>query len=448
MTKREQPNPEPHAAANPYATQMVAASQPAASIVVQDEAGQPLRNIPLSSPLLSVGRLPTSGLLLDAPMISRSHLQIGWDGHDVQVTDLGSTSGTLLDGVRLVAQVATAWKPGQLVQLGPYRLLLQVGQPLAAAVGHATVMEAPPAVEPVAASAPTRALQAPPPDALSAPPPRVVEAPAATRMLDPQEVPSSLRVVTGAGLSITPGQRAVVSVLVINHHQAAVGERFVMALEGVPAEWVQLPAPLAIGLGEQAMATLMVMVPIETTSTARVYPVTIRLNVQSSGILIDHVVMEWSVQPFADGSIALDPKRIVGRERAVYQIALTNTGNAPTRFTLSADEDEANMVCVLDTNQVLVEPGQTLHLPLKVQSSKRLVGSERRYSFIVKATTPGMRTLTAAGVFAQQALFSIWVFAVGVVVVVALSLLVAQYTGVLSSLQPTPTPVVPYTTTP
>jgi hypothetical protein len=240
----------------------------------------------------------------------------------------------------------------------------------------------------------------------------------------------------------------VVSVLVINHHQAAVGERFVMALEGVPAEWVQLPAPLAIGLGEQAMATLMVMVPIETTSTARVYPVTIRLNVQSSGILIDHVVMEWSVQPFADGSIALDPKRIVGRERAVYQIALTNTGNAPTRFTLSADEDEANMVCVLDTNQVLVEPGQTLHLPLKVQSSKRLVGSERRYSFIVKATTPGMRTLTAAGVFAQQALFSIWVFAVGVVVVVALSLLVAQYTGVLSSLQPTPTPVVPYTTTP
>jgi hypothetical protein len=106
------------------------------------------------------------------------------------------------------------------------------------------------------------------------------------------------------------------------------------------------------------------------------------------------------------------------------------------------------MVCVLDTNQVLVEPGQTLQLPLKVQASRRLVGSERRYSFIVKAITPGLRPLTAAGVFAQQALFSIWVFLVGVVVVVSLSLLVAQYTGVLSRLQPTPTPVAPYTTTP
>jgi hypothetical protein len=275
-----------------------------------------------------------------------------------------------------------------------------------------------------------------------------MEAPAVTRMLDAQEVPVSLRVVTGASLSITPGQRAVVSVLAINHNQAAVGERFVVALEGVPAEWVQLPAPLAIGLGEQAMASLMVMVPIETTSTARVYPVTIRLNAQSSGTLIDHVVMEWSVQPFADGSIALDPKRIIGRERAVFQIALGNTGNAPTRFTISADEDEANMVCVLDTNQVLIEPGQTLHLPLKVQASRRLVGSERRYSFIVKATTPGLRPLTAAGVFAQQALFSIWVFVVGVVVVVSLGLLVAQYSGVLSSLQPTATPVAPYTTTP
>ena len=464
-TKREQPNqerPEPNTAANPYATQMVSAAPPTASVVLQDEAGQPLRIVPLHA-LLSVGRLPISGLVLDAPMISRSHLQIEWNGSDAHVTDLGSTSGTFVNGVQLPANVATPWKQGQVIQIGPYRLQLHIGAQLAALGTHATTAAALDAAPPPVAQAPapTRALQAPMPDVsaapapmnipsglpplvpdvLAAPPPRAMESPAVTRMLDNSALPSSLRVVTGLSLNVTPGQRAVVSVLAINH--AASAERFVVALEGVPAEWVQLPAALAIGAGEQAMASIMVMVPIETTSTARVYPVTIHLNAQSTGVLIDHVVMEWAVLPFTDGRIALDPKRIVGRERAVYRVALTNTGNAPARFMLSADDEEAALECALDTNQVLVEPGETLQLPLKVHAGSRLVGSERRYSFTIKATAPGLRPLTAAGVFAQQAVFSLWMLVIALVILVAIGLLVAQSMGVFSGVEPTITPLIP-----
>lgn len=454
MTKREQPNPEPKAAANPYATQMVSAAPPSAALLLQDEAGQPLRIVPLNSPTLSVGRLPISGLVLDAPMISRNHLQIAWNGHEAHVTDLESTSGTLLGGVRLAAHVATLWKPGQVLQLGPYRVELHLGPQLSPTLAHPTAMEAaaPPASAAPAEAAPTRALQALPPtdnlavpppavDIFAAPPPRAVEAPAVTHILDDQATHASLKVVTGPSLSVVPGQRAVASVLVIN--RAAAAERYVFGLEGVPPEWVQLPAPLAIGAGEQAMATIMVMVPIETTSTARVYPVTLSLNSQGSGVLVDHTVMEWSVQPFTDARIALDPKRIVGRERAVYNIGLTNTGNAPARFAISADEEEADLNCSLDLSQVLVEPGQTLQLPLKVQVGQRLIGNQRRYSFTVKATTQGLRPLTAAGVFVQQAVISTWMLVVGIIVLAAIAVLVIQLTDIIPEAQSTTILVAP-----
>jgi hypothetical protein len=53
---------------------------------------------------LVIGRLPDCGVVLADPNVSRRHAEVHRAGDDVVVTDLGSTNGTLVNGVRVKEQ--------------------------------------------------------------------------------------------------------------------------------------------------------------------------------------------------------------------------------------------------------------------------------------------------------------------------------------------------------
>jgi len=63
-------------------------------------------------------------LVIDDPAASTRHCQLGFDGRGWLVTDLGSTNGTWIDGVRLSGPQYL--QPGQILQLGQTRLRLMV----------------------------------------------------------------------------------------------------------------------------------------------------------------------------------------------------------------------------------------------------------------------------------------------------------------------------------
>ena len=64
-------------------------------------------------------------IVLPSAAVALTHVRIDWDVHRVTVTDLGSDIGTLLQGQRLLPQVAQEWGPEQWLQVGPYWLWLQ-----------------------------------------------------------------------------------------------------------------------------------------------------------------------------------------------------------------------------------------------------------------------------------------------------------------------------------
>src|SRR5215213_7715119 len=75
-----------------------------AHVLLLDPQGQPGRTITLTAKGLTIGRLPSSDLVLEAPTVSRNHARIDWDGRQAHVTDLGARSGTQLGATPLVPQ--------------------------------------------------------------------------------------------------------------------------------------------------------------------------------------------------------------------------------------------------------------------------------------------------------------------------------------------------------
>ncbi len=56
--------------------------------------------VPLDRPWLVIGRGRGSELVLSEATLSRAHVGFGFDGNEHFVRDLGSTNGTLVNGVR------------------------------------------------------------------------------------------------------------------------------------------------------------------------------------------------------------------------------------------------------------------------------------------------------------------------------------------------------------
>jgi len=81
------------------------------------------RSLRIGATPLVVGRLPECAVTLGDTNVSRRHAQIGIEGGDVVVTDLGSTNGTFLNGRRVTRAVV---RPGDEVTIGTSRLRVEV----------------------------------------------------------------------------------------------------------------------------------------------------------------------------------------------------------------------------------------------------------------------------------------------------------------------------------
>ncbi len=127
--------------------------------------------IDLSDASVTVGRDPDCELPLDDTQSSRRHARVSAGDQGRQIEDLGSTNGTLLNGVRITAPQPL--RPGDEIRIGRSTLTLrstaahtEIGSP--EALGGAASPPPPPAPAPPPPPAPA---PPPPPPAAPAPPP-------------------------------------------------------------------------------------------------------------------------------------------------------------------------------------------------------------------------------------------------------------------------------------
>jgi predicted component of type VI protein secretion system len=106
-------------------------------IVVQ---GKPEgKMIPLVGPKFKIGRGETCNLRPNSEEVSREHAEFAISAETVQVSDLGSRNGTLVNGKRLNAKEACTLKDSDLIQIGPLTFAISIqGAPVpVAAKGQA-----------------------------------------------------------------------------------------------------------------------------------------------------------------------------------------------------------------------------------------------------------------------------------------------------------------------
>ncbi|TLM66686.1 MAG: FHA domain-containing protein [Actinobacteria bacterium] len=78
--------------------------------------------IPLTGPLV-VGRAPDADIVISDAFVSTRHARISPGRGGVIVEDLGSTNGTVLNGVPVTAPAAAS--PGDIVSVGPVDLKVE-----------------------------------------------------------------------------------------------------------------------------------------------------------------------------------------------------------------------------------------------------------------------------------------------------------------------------------
>jgi phage tail-like protein len=85
--------------------------------------GNVVRRQALNFDVLRIGRSPDNDLPLQHPGISREHLELRLTPSGMVATDLNSSNGTFVDGVRMLAYQPTSIELGQVLQIGPYVLV-------------------------------------------------------------------------------------------------------------------------------------------------------------------------------------------------------------------------------------------------------------------------------------------------------------------------------------
>jgi hypothetical protein len=353
-------------------------SDQAPHIVVLDAQGNPVQTLALTRAGVTIGRLANNALRLDAPVVSRTHARIDWDGARVTVTDLGSKSGAQLGTMRLSPQTPQVWDPAQTLQIGPYTLRLHIGAP-----------------SPVTPSQPVTG------DLHAAPTQKVGEA-GLSVALSPAHT----------ALTLIPGEPADVEVRVTNQTNAP--QTVALSLSGLPETWVE-PAPaLRVAPFSMKTAIIRVQAPASPESVVRPYEVRLRAASQEDPASSAELRLEWRVAPFLAGEAEVAPHRVQGREQAVVTVHLRNGGNARATYHLRTG-DMAQMVSAAFTQEyVTLDPDEIVEIPLTITAPRRVFGGHRVYTAPIEVEETDevsgslRRTLHAEVRFVQTTLLPLW----------------------------------------
>jgi len=127
--------------------------------------GQLIEQKTLSQDVVKIGKLKSSHLCLEDDSVARMHAVIEVSGSDVRVIDLGSSTGTVLNGRRV--EKNDVLKSGDVLEFGPFRIEVEFTAVAAAAPAGVTVVSSAPVAaapmqmaQPMAAAAPMAASMA------------------------------------------------------------------------------------------------------------------------------------------------------------------------------------------------------------------------------------------------------------------------------------------------
>ncbi len=299
---------------------------------------------PLDLPSLVVGRAQSSDLRIDDPSIARRHARLSFDSGRFFIEDLGSASGTFIDGYRIEPGIPALAGPGQELRFGDAAAWYEA--PESEDVAHA-------------ASAPA-----------AAPPPDSFDTAIRASLVSPVE-------------PLDPGGVARVAVLSLTNRGRIVDD-FAVTVDGLPPEWLRLSRP-AVSLlpGDSAEVEIAISPPRHEFSEAGVYDFTVTVASGQGG---REVVVPGKVEvtPFRDVAWSMAPVRA----KRDFRVIATNRGNSREVFRLEGQDDEEALRYEFQQPAMDLPPGGEGAVAFRVAPRKKpYFGAENVRPFRITATS-------------------------------------------------------------
>ncbi len=332
-------------------------------LLVVDQQGNVLGQSPLMRSL-RVGRSADNDLVLPTEEVSPYHARFDWDGNRVAVTDLQSVNGTYLGNQRILPNVSQAHVDDTWWRIGRSWLWVLPKGDTVLDIASVSI-----------------------------------------------ELDKEFR-----ELSLVPGQPVTCRLTLINRGSRV--DEVSIGIEGFPADWMQGEERVyELMPNKEVRASLTITVPKHSSSTAKLYEVTLRAKSKAHPGDTEVEEARWTILPFHGIHLEIDPIKAAGRTQTRYTVNVINEGNKAAAYLLTAKDDEKSVDFFFTDNKnteqsrvnVEIAPGEKAALKLKAHAIKYWIGTPKAYSFSVQsATLEGKQMANTEAQFIHRPIFPIW----------------------------------------
>jgi len=319
---------------------------------VQTPDGQ-VREYPIDMANVVIGRAEGNGVVIDHVSVSRRHAQLRLDGSKVTIEDLGSANGTFVGSHQLEPSSQVTVAEGQPIRFGDvearFFIPIEAGGSGGVALGGAGAF---------------------------------------TASSDAQATFSvSLASPNGP---VAAGSTTTATVVVQN--RGATLDQFTLSVLDLPAGWVRLSRQqLSLVPAARDEVTIAIQPPRTSEAVAGEYAFSVQVISRDNGREV-RVLGKLTVLPFDGVAMAVEP-----RGSGAFWAVVSNTGNAPASYTLSASDDKETLDFGFEQDAVELAPGDRQTVGLRVTPKKKsLFGSVETRPFRVQARPRGAGTQQAA----------------------------------------------------
>jgi hypothetical protein len=358
-----------------------------------------VREYPIETPSMTLGRSLDNGITVDHVSVSRRHAQLKIEDGRLQVQDIGSATGTFVGSQRVTTTEFVAVDEGQVMRFGDCeaRFLTEAAPGEGTATSVATGPEGQPTI--------------------------------AVSLASPSQ-------------PISPGSASTATVTV--HNRGKRVDQVALSIPELPASWVQIRrTSLSLAPGARDEVTIVLQPPKKSESTAGEHEFAVVAMSSEQGREV-RVLGRFTLLPFDDYRFAM--KGPQGKNQ--YALTLNNLGNAPADFALTVGDEGDELTYELPEEHAQLGPGEEKNYTVKVTPKKKNpFGRDKTYRFTSTARpASGAAPTTANGNFQYRAPLKNWRYYLGAFLGVSfLSVAgIMQMTGSLPSFggggsNPTPT---------
>jgi len=328
---------------------------------------------------VTIGRAEDNDLTLPTSNVSRNHARIDYEGGTYRVVDLDSTNGTFIGNAKLLPGVPEAWTAEQPLRVGDcwLRLAEGKGRESTSRLGAGT------GASPLGA----------------------------TRV-----DPTSVRTSTGEGrvgvvldetqIAVAPGERSVSTVVLLN--QGAIVDHFKVTIEGVPADWVDLPPVVQLMPGEQKEVTFTLHPPRAAASRAGRYGLTVRVISRDIPSQFVEVKATLTLGAFSQFQSSMHPQKI--RAGKPTKVSIRNDGNFPDTYAVVGSDRGNELAFTPPQGRVKIQQGGTGSVEVSAKPHKRpFIGGAKSHPFNVEVRSSQGETQQHVGEIASRGVIPPWV---------------------------------------